>query len=136
MAIQIKMRSRSGCIASRFLPFTMYLMRTNHPAHPQTLAPGRITQPFQVGLRNSVVALAAIGLGGIGYLVRYSEQSGFTAWWAWGAIAAGAVALCFGHAYLGARIGGRRANSIAVFFLLGCLVILILWLQHAIDGGR
>ena len=52
------------------------------------------------------------------------------------AMLAGTIAVCFGHAYLGARIGGQRANRIAVFFLLGCLVALILWMKHAIDAGR
>lgn len=89
----------------------------------------RIARPFQVGLRNSVVALAAIGLGGVGYLLRFSSE--FTAWWVWGALA-----VCMGHAYLGARIGGRRANGIAVIVLFGGLVGLILWLKQAIDKGR
>src|SRR5688500_7272838 len=102
-------------------------LRTDHLLHPETPGEERITRPFRVGLRNSLLAVAAIGVGGIGYLIRYSKWSGFTAWWAWGAVAAGAVAVCFGHAYLGSRIGGRRANSVAVLFLFGCLVALILW---------
>lgn len=72
-------------------------------------------------------------MGGLGYLIRFSEHSGLTAWWVWAAVAAVAVAACFAHAYLGARIGGRRANTIVGFILLGCLVVLVLWMRHAID---
>jgi hypothetical protein len=110
--------------------------RTDHLLHPETLGEERISRPFHVGLRNSLVALAAIAVGGLGYLIRFSRVGEFTAWWAWGAVAAGAVIVCFGHAYLGSRIGGRRANSIAVLVLFGGLVALIRWMKHAIDAGR
>lgn len=89
--------------------------------HPETLGEECITRPFNVGLRNSLVALAAIAIGGLGYLIEFSELSESTAWWAWSAVAAGAVIMCFGHAYLGSRIGGRRANGIAVLVLFGFL---------------
>ena len=110
-------------------------MRTDHLLHPETLGEERVTQPFRVGLRNSLVALAAIALGGLGYLMRFSRLTEFTAWWAWGGVAAGAVAVCFGHAYLGSRIGGRRANSVAVFVLLGALVALAVGCPRG-DGRR
>ena len=111
-------------------------LRTDHLLHPETLDQERVRRPFRVGLRNSTVALAAIAAGGLGYLIGFPGLVGFTAWWAWGAVAAGAVMVCFGDAYLGSRIGGRRANGIAVLVLFGCLVALILWMRHAIDAGR
>lgn len=89
-------------------------LRTERLLHPETVGEEREGRPFRVGLRNSVVALAAIGVGGLGYLVRFHRLRDLRAWWMWPAVAAGAAAVCFGHAYLGARIGGRRANSVAV----------------------
>ena len=111
-------------------------LRTDHLLHPETLREERVGRPFHVGVRNSLVALAAIAVGGVGYLVRFSRSSDLTAWWVWPAVAAGAVAVCFGHAYLGARIGGRRANSVAVVILFAALVALILWMEYEADSAR
>jgi hypothetical protein len=47
-----------------------------------------------------------------------------------------ALAVCFGHAYLGSRIGGRRANNVALVVLFGVLVALVLWVVRAADGRR
>ena len=106
-------------------------VRTEHLLHPETLGEERIAHPFRTGLRNSLVAIVAIGIGGLVHLLRFPRLSEFTAWWVWGAVVAGAVAVCFGHAYLGSRVGGRRANGIAVFVLVGVLFALVLWIVRA-----
>jgi hypothetical protein len=111
-------------------------LQTEHLLRAQTLEEGRVSRPFHVGLRNTLVALAAIAVGGLGYLIKFSPLNEPPAWRAWAAVAAGVAVTCFGHAYLGARIGGRRANNIAVLVLVGCLFALVLWMQHANDAGR
>jgi hypothetical protein len=69
-----------------------------------------ILHPWRTAARNSAVALALIGVEGVRRLVVYRPLIANTAWWVWFAVAALAVAVCFGHAAL----GGTDIQSSAV----------------------
>lgn len=105
-------------------------MKTAHLLHPETLSEGPITRPFHVAVRNSAVALMAIGVGGIIYLVRFAADAGATKWGVFPVVALGSTAVCFGQAYLGSRIGGRRANGVVLMLLLAVLAGLLIWLTQ------
>jgi hypothetical protein len=101
--------------------------------HPETMLAERIRHPFRVGLRNSVVALIAIAVGGISQLIRVLLGGGGIAGWVWPVAIAGLVFVCFAHAYLGALVGGRRANNVALVLLLAALFAMIIWVTRVAD---
>ena len=93
-----------------------------HLVHPQTDAEGRIAQPFRVGVSNTIAALVPIGIAALAYLIGYFPLRGSIAWWAFAAVPTGVAAVAFGHAYLGAAIGGKRANAVVVVMLMAVLI--------------
>lgn len=68
------------------------------------------------------MALLFIALAASALIVKYSALSDWIAWWAFGTVPVAVAAFAFGHAYLGAAIGGKRANNILVIVLLAVLI--------------
>lgn len=106
-----------------------------HLVHPETDAAGRIAHPFRVGFSNSIAALVPIALAAAAYLIGYFPLRGSIAWWALAVIPVAVAFVAFGHAYLGAAIGGKRANEIFVILLM---IVLIggFWLLSRHTGSR
>ena len=98
------------------------------------------TRPLHMALRNSLAAL--LGIGAIGLYIWLKVQwygHNTTVYWSlWVGAAVFAVAVCFVHALLAARFGGRRAGQflkgIVIFALAGMLVAVWWWLRPK-NGG-
>jgi hypothetical protein len=102
--------------------------------HPETNADGRIAHPFRVGVANTIAALIPLSLAAVAYLIGYFPLRGSVAWWAFAAVPSAVAAVALGHAYLGAVIGGKRANNIVI--LLMVVLIAGLWLLSRHTGSR
>jgi hypothetical protein len=102
--------------------------------HPETDGEGRIRHPFTVGLRNTITAYVPLSLAAATYLYKYRALLDSVAWWLFIGTALVVAVIAFGHAYLGASIGGKRANTITIVLLLAILVsgiwALTLYLEH------
>ena len=106
-----------------------------HLVHPETDAKGRIARPFRVGVSNTIAALVPVSFAAVAYLIGYFPLRGSFAWWVFAAVPAASAAVAFGHAYLGAAIGGKRANEIFVILLM---MVLMggLWLLSRRTGSQ
>jgi uncharacterized membrane protein len=115
----------------------MPFLHTASLVHPETMSAERIRHPFRVGARNAAVALLGIAVGGIAQLIRVLLGGGGVASWVWPVAVVGLIVVCFAHAYLGALIGGRRANNVALVLLLAVLLGMIIWVTRVADtrGG-
>ena len=105
-----------------------------HLVHRETDAKGRIAHPFRVGVANTIAAMVPISLAAVAYVIGYSPLLSTKAWWVFGTVPATVVAVAFGHAYLGAAMGGKRANEIFVILLM---IVLIggMWLLSRHTSG-
>src|SRR4051794_6466490 len=86
-----------------------------------------VLHPWRTAARNSAIALALIGVAGLGRLIAYRPVISNTAWWVWFAVAGLAVAVCFGHAALGLVVGRRLAANVLKILLAALLVGIVVW---------
>jgi hypothetical protein len=117
----------------------MHLPEVQEFEDPQGESDARVELPIRMAVRNSVVALLAIALAcGFLWAKAVGDDSGPVAFWIWGAVAGFAVAVCFAHALLGARYGGRRAaaflKAVTVLVLAGMLFA-VWWILRPKDGA-
>lgn len=100
--------------------------------HPETQKAERIEHPWRVATHNSVVALVGCAVGSAFYAVRYWQHL-TSATWVWLLlIAVGVLAVTFGQAFLGAKIGGLKAARVFGMLLLIVLVGGVVWLTRAL----
>jgi hypothetical protein len=110
-------------------------IRTDKLVDPETLSAGRIRHPFRVGLRNSLATLLAIGVWALLKIAAVVGKGYTIDWWVWPLVGSGVIVVCFAHAYLGALIGGRRANDVALIVLFLVLTGIIIWFEHVDKGA-
>jgi len=101
--------------------------------HPETMSSEPIRHPFRVGFRNAVVALLAVAIAAAFHLARIIGTGDSIALWVWPVAAIGIVLVCFAHALLGAIIGGKRANNVALIVLVIALIGIIYWVKLVMD---
>ena len=104
--------------------------------HPQTDVLPAIRRPLRVALRNSIVSVAVLGIAAA-LIVAWLNSAGKpldvrAAWLAGASVAAGAVVICCGHAFLGAKIGAHRANNFFRALLAAALVVFLFWLRQVV----
>jgi len=94
--------------------------------HPETFSDARITHPLAAAVWNSIVgtvftavcAFAVCFFEGLLDLARFGSLKNLTY------VEAGLIALCGAHAFLGARIGARKAaNVLGLMFGLAAIAV-------------
>src|SRR4051812_23167644 len=90
----------------------------------------RTPSPLALAVRTSAIALVGITAAGVTIVARYRNLMQHASWWAITLIPIAIVACCFAYAFLGARIGARRANNILVLLLFTALAIGLFYLSR------
>jgi hypothetical protein len=123
----------------------MHLPQTQHLEDPQSQQDDRVRYPLQMALRNSAVALLGIALTGGAYWLKLHSHGDTrvtgdlaTYWWIWTALTVFVIAICFAHAYLGARLGAKKSATflkVIVALALAAMLAGLWWYLQPRNGG-
>jgi hypothetical protein len=89
-----------------------------------------VVSPVAVGVRAAAAVFGSLAIPAAALMIRYWGMIGRAAWWAMALVAVGIVVVCFACAYVGVRIGARRANGVLVLIIFAILAAALIALSR------